>query len=673
MLYWSSLLREEDLKYIREDILQIQNTLQNLRIETTKSTHSSRTISSGEWQESDQERPTVDSSLPNQLHPDPFYSTVLPKLLGPGFYPQGTLRGALVFKPEDLHPFSNWAYVSSWVRQCDVNLARLQFGKYETLSPDMAFKLEERIDAHTGKQEFWLHLREGVYWAPLRSAWLPSGVELAPQFKEKHPVTAEDYKFCFDALMNPYVQLPGAVALRNYIQDIESVEVIDPLTLRVRWKGRTLQNAEGKMVHQIKYIAKQITGSLRPLARFVYQYFPDGTKIIPDDSSPETYRTNSVWAQNFTQHWAKNLIVSCGPWLFDGMTDRQIRFKRNPDYYLPNEVLVEASEVNFKDTQDNIWQDFKANQLDTYEIRPEQLIELASFLQSSDYATQSASGASIHRLDYIARSFYYIGWNQAKLYFSNKKVRQALTLAIDRKRIIHQNLNDMGIEITGPIYPFSNAYDKSIVPWPYDPQKSRRLLEEEGWYDHNGDGIIDKEVNGVLTPFRFTLTYYVKLAASRAICEYIATSLKEIGIDCILHGADIADLTSTFDDKGFDAIFLAWTFGTPPEEPRQLWYSSGAKQKGSSNAIGFANPEVDKIIDDLDYEANPEQRKKLYHRFHAIMHDEAPYTFLYTPKTALLYRDYVRNVFIPIERQDLVPGADVAEPDSSVFWLSPHE
>jgi len=125
--------------------------------------------------------------------------------------------------------------------------------------------------------------------------------------------------------------------------------------------------------------------------------------------------------------------------------------------------------------------------------------------------------------------------------------------------------------------------------------------------------------------------------------------------------------------KSFDAVMMGWALGSPPEDPKQLWHSSGAKEKGSSNHIGFANSEADRIIEDLHYEYSETERRKLYHRFHAIIHDEAPYTFLYTTKSVLLYRDYVKNVFIPAERQDLIPGANVPEPSDDIFWLADRE
>ncbi len=83
---------------------------------------------------------------------------------------------------------------------------------------------------------------------------------------------------------------------------------------------------------------------------------------------------------------------------------------------------------------------------------------------------------AIKRLDFVSRSYAYIGWNEAKPYFKSAKVRRALTMAIDRNRIIEQYLNGQGIQINGPLYRYSKNYDASISPWPYDPEESKRLL-----------------------------------------------------------------------------------------------------------------------------------------------------------------------------------------------------
>lgn len=658
MLYWSSTLQETQLIQMRQTIQEIQRRLENIQTQGLKVSQQNQKT---------QELALADMSLPNLLEADPFYETTLPEMLGPDFKPHGTFERSTYARPQNLNPFAGWVDVSAWNSLCSVSVAQSQFGKYETLSPDMAIRMEER-GIGTDKHEFWIFLRDNVYWQPLNPNMFQGDVTLASHFMEHHQVTADDFKFYFDALRNPYIQELGALSFRTIYSEIKEIEVIDKLTFVVRWKTHDIDGTQ-----QILYRARSLTGSLQPLASFVYKYFPDGTKIVEDDSDKDTYLTSSIWGQNFMEHWARNIIVSCGRWTFEQMSDQAIRFKRNPDFYQPLDALAEGITTSFKESPSNVWQDFKSNKLDFHTLLPDQKAELEDFLKSPQYLSQKEKNAAIKRLEYVGRSYTFIGWNQTKPFFKSAKVRQALTMSIDRDRIIKQNLNGFAVPINGTFFRFSTAYDDSIQPWPFDPQRARNLLAEEGWYDSDGDGIIDKEIDGKRVPFSFQLTYYVKNPTTKAICDFIATALKEVGIDCRLLGVDIADLSAAIEEKNFDAYYLAWMLGTPPEDPRQIWSSAEAKERGSSNTIGFANAEIDKIINQLEFESDREKRIELYHRFDRIIHEEQPYTFLYTPKVILLYREYLRNVFIPADEQKLIPGATVTEPQEQVFYLDKQE
>ncbi len=681
MVYWSSSLIEENLQTLIKGYQELKSENEGLRsdVQRLKGELLVEMTAPGEESPFHSEESSFfeqggkSSPYSNLLEEDKFYSLTLPRLLPSSFHPSGIRKEGRLGKPQHLHPFNSFADVSSMWSLCNVSVAQLQFGKYESLAPNMAIRMEARpLGDDPNVFEYWIHLREGVYWKPLRQDHFPSGVTLAPHFLKKHKVTAHDFKFFYDVLMNPYVSEPKAAALRTYFGDIEEFRIIDDLTFVVRWKSEPVYvEALGEYVPKVKYTARSLTGGLQPLPRFVYQYFPDGSKIVSEDSDPETYRNNSIFAQNFAEHFAKNIIPSCGPWEFYGMNDEGIRFKRNLDYYEPLAVLVEGLDYTFKESFDAIWQNFKAGKSDMCVLAPSQLPELKAFLASRAYQDQKAKGCAINELDFVDESFNYLAYNQSNPLFKSKKVRQALTMAIDRDRIIEQNLNTMGIAITGPFYRFSPAYDATIQAWPYNPDEARRYLDEEGWIDFDGDGYREKMIDGRKIPFRFSLSYYVKNTSTKVISEYIATAFKEVGVDCRLNGVDITDLSKEFDDKTFDALYLGWRLGTPPEDPKQLWHSSGAKEKGSSNGIGFSNPEVDKIIEALHYEYDKEKRIELYHKFHKIIHEEAPYTFLFSPIVRLLYREYVQNLFIPRERQDLIPGADVSSPDFRVIWLSP--
>jgi len=665
IVYWSSLLVEEQVIALKEEINQLKTSISQMH-ELNEKTDPQETQETNEILLS--EKPNKNGK--NLLHPDPFMTVTLPKLLGPHFHPQGVIQQATIGRPKNLHPFSDWSLVVGWNSICTAGIAGQEVGKYETYTPDIATRMELRTNEN-GQQEYWIFLRNDVYWEPLNPDFLPGIQTLGAIFFEKHPVTAHDFVFYIDAIMNPYVEEGLAVTLREYLNDIEEYRALDDHTLVVRWKTDQVKDEKGNTVRRMKYMAQSWTTGLRPLARFVYQRFADGSKIINDENNPSAYRKSPIWAQNFAHHWAINYIVSCGPWLFNGLTERQISFKRNPNFYDRYAALAAGIEVGFKNAPDAIWEQFKSGELDLFEIPANLLEELDSFLKSTPYLEQEKQGLKIKRLNYLARSYIYIGWNETKPHFASKKVRQALTMAIDRERIVKFYLNGMGMQTTGTFFPFSPSYDKNLPLYPFSSQEALNLLHEEGWYDITGEGILSKNIDGKIVPFKFTLTYFVKNTLTKSICEYVAMALKKIGILCVLNGVDMSDLSRVFEEKNFDALYMGWSLGSPPEDPKQIWDSSGAKEPGSSNAIGFANREVDEIIKKLEYEDDHQKRIELYHRFDAIIYDEAPYTFLFAPKMTLLYREYVQNVFIPAENQELIPGANVGEPVPSLFWIKP--
>jgi len=180
--------------------------------------------------------------------------------------------------------------------------------------------------------------------------------------------------------------------------------------------------------------------------------------------------------------------------------------------------------------------------------------------------------------------------------------------------------------------------------------------------------VLEKEIDGKKVIFSFKLIYANRGPVGKATVEAIVTQLKKVGIRAELVGLELTDLNERMNQKDFDAIYLGWVNGSPPEDPRQIWGSSGVNEVGSANYVAFANAEADKIIDDLDYESDKAKRIELYHRFDDILYDEQPYTFLFSLYQNLLYREYIGNVFIPKDRQDLVPGANIDQPVGSIFF-----
>ncbi len=628
MTYWSYLVQEETL-------LRIEKSLDG------KLLSPSSPLQKAAFQESSHIHPEA----PNLLTPDPFISKALPALragkIATGTYSLPSSQG----KPENISPFSPFAEVNDWFTLCIGSVARPHVGLYDAFAPDLASKVE-RIEKED-HVEFWVHLRDGINWQPLEKSFFPSSLTVSDQFLKSYPVEAQDFRFFFDAYSNTQVDAPVAVTLRTVLSSLKDLKVIDSKTFVV-----TVDKVEYEGQKVIPFDAERLVYGLRPLPRFVYLYYPDGRKISPE----EEVRTSSSFAQALSRHFALNVIVSCGPWTFDGFDEEMISFKRNPNYPEPYLANWEKMVCRFYSTPDAIYRDFVSKNADLCYVPRNKLLDF-----------KKLDKKNITSLTFPERAYFYVGLNNSNPILRSKSVRQALDYAVDKERIIQQALNNQGAPCTGPFLPSSDSCDPNIKPRPFSPITAKELLIKDGW-TLNSEGIFEKEIDGKRTPCRFSLIYIVGNPTIKQICDLVSLQLKEIGVDCRQRGVEVAEISKAIEEKDFDAYFFGWLLDTPPEQIDQCWSSAQAKLKGSSNAVMFENKEVDRISDALKLESDPEKRIALYHRAHAIIVDETPYLFLYCEVRKLAFWDSIDMVFIPKDRQDLCPGAVDPVPQIYYSW-----
>ncbi|GAG94176.1 unnamed protein product, partial [marine sediment metagenome] len=218
--------------------------------------------------------------------------------------------------------------------------------------------------------------------------------------------------------------------------------------------------------------------------------------------------------------------------------------------------------------------------------------------------------------------YLYIGWNQKTPFFADRRVRLAMTHLVDREMIIEHLMGGLGRIVTGPFYILGKQYDSTIEPWPYDPERAKELLDEAGWRDTDGDGIRDKD--GVTFKFNFMIV------SGYVVVEQLAKLLKDemakVGIDLRPDPYEWSVFEERLNTRSFDATMLAFG-GEVLYDPYQTWHSSQIAGRGS-NRIGFANAEADAIIEEARRTLDESVRNELYRRFHRILHQEQPYTFL---------------------------------------------
>ncbi|NPC92182.1 peptide-binding protein [Bacillus sp. WMMC1349] len=229
----------------------------------------------------------------------------------------------------------------------------------------------------------------------------------------------------------------------------------------------------------------------------------------------------------------------------------------------------------------------------------------------------------------LGLNYSYIGWNQKNKLFKDKKVRQALTHAINRQAIVDQILDGDGKIANIPESPLSWNYPKDhdkFKTFDYDPEKAKKMLKEAGWSDTNGDGILDKD--GKKFSFELKTNQGNKIREDLAVV--VQEQLKEIGIEVKPRIVEWSALIDQIHPPkwDFDAIILSWSMSTFPDQ--SSIFHSKESEKGLNN-IWYQNKEVDKLFEKAKSLSDREEYKKIYEEIYKRLAEDQPYTFLFYP------------------------------------------
>jgi len=399
-------------------------------------------------------------------------------------------------------------------------------------------------------------------------------------FSDGTPVTADDVLFTYNTIIDPGVD---AAQLANYYKDVEKVDKLDQRTVRFILKKPYFKSLEFMGLQDVGVLPKHI-----------YQ-FDDPEQFNKMRSNP----------------------VGTGPYVLERWdVGRQIVLRRNENYWGPKPRL---KKIVFKIITNEVAavQALRAGDADFLRPLPEQFADMSA---DTEFKEQ------FRCLSYFTPKipYFYIGWNNDSVYFHDKRVRLALTHLVDREAIIKYLLKGQAKITTGPFYIYGRQNNRDIKPWPYDPGKAKELLDAAGWVDTDGDGLRDK--NG--TPFRFNLMIRSEDPFYERMAKLINNALAGAGIEAVPDPYEWSIFIERLLDRKFEAEISGWG-GVIEEDPYQVWHSSQGTGRGS-NHVGFDNSEADEIIEKARQTLDEHERTKLYHRFHEIVHQQQPYTFLYT-------------------------------------------
>ncbi len=413
---------------------------------------------------------------------------------------------------------------------------------------------------------------------------------LRPNLKwhDGEPVTPEDVLFTYQKLVDPEVHTPFA---SNY-DSIEKVEVIDARTIRVHYREVFAPALESWMIGIIpKHLLEHEDLNTTPFLR-----------------KP----------------------VGQGPYRFiRWKTGELIELAANPDYY-EHRPFLDRYLYRIIPDQTTLFLELLTQGVDLGGLTPLQYKR-----QTSSRFVQKA----FQKFRYPSFGFTFLAYNLSDARFSDWRVRQAINLAIDKQAIVEGVLFGLGQVATGPYPKESWAYNPEIQPAAPDLSKAKELLRQAGWQDHDGDGILDKQ--GVA--FGFTILTNQGNEPRRQTAELIQRQLQQLGISVKIRIVEWSVFIHEFvDKKHFDAILLGWNLSRDPDL-YDIFHSSKTKE-GEYNFIGYANPEVDRLLEQGRRTFDKDKRAEIYRRVHALLYQDQAYTFLYIPDSLPIVSSRIRNI-----------------------------
>lgn len=389
-------------------------------------------------------------------------------------------------------------------------------------------------------------------------------------FHDGSPLTAEAVKFNFDRMLDeehPYYHT-GPFPLSFFFSAIDAVEAPDERTVVF-----TLNEPYAPFLSNLAY--------------------PTGLIVSPDA------------VRGHDEDFGRN-PSGTGPFRFaEWESNAKVVVVRNDDYWGDAPSLEAVVFRPITDANTRVAEMLSGGLDLMVEVPPD---NVARFADDPGFNVHEQAGPHV----------WFLILNAKEGPMADKRVRQAVNYAIDKKSLVENVLQGTAEVAAGPTPPaFSWAYNDSLEPYPYDPDKARALIRKAGAEGAELTFYVTEGGSGMLDPI--------------SMGSAIQADLAEVGFDVTIETYEwntfLGKVNPGLEGKA-DMAEMAWMTNDPDTLPYLALRTEAWPENDGFNSGYYSNPEVDKLLEAARRSTDQAERARLYKEMQEIVQDDAPWAFI---------------------------------------------
>lgn len=334
-------------------------------------------------------------------------------------------------------------------------------------------------------------------------------------------------------------------------------------------------------------------------------------------------------------------VTGAGPYrLDDWVTNEQITLVKRANYWADNLKIPLLD--NFPDT---IIYQIVADEVATVQKIKNVELDIVADMSPGQFVKLKQNPNVTKNYDFytpVSQKFYLFLMNN-QLPKLDKSVRNALARCIDLDQLLDVAAAGLGEKIISPLSPQSYYYHKGLKPIQKNLDKAKSLLAQAGWKDSNGDGTVEKEINGVAVPLEIDLLIGGTNSIARAIAPIFKSEAAKIGVKINVVSTNGREFMSKVRGPKFEMAIARFIASPTDYMPYGSWHSDNAGKKGK-NYARYSSSQMDAVISQLQKASTTEAKQQAYTKFQEILYEDQPVLFLFSPVKTVI----VQNRWEPV-------------------------